>query len=420
MSEPRSRMPARVWHAVAWAAAALLVLVWVAGNDGTTTGALGGAPTSAAVITGGNGHQAPAAAAVSLLDAALTAADRDDRLTGASRQARSWATTVQRNLSVLGVEEVSLRFLDMSASPGRSAEGGFVGEVEVRWTPEDDSETSPIVVPLRFDASGFPVDVANSTPAADPLPVWLAGRLRVVPERGVELIGVGHKPHLERLRLMVARAARDVRAALPIRPRVVSVVVPPDAETANGLLGSATEDLARIAAVTASVDGSDSRNAPVQVVLNAPVFDALGGRAAKFVLVHEMTHATTGATTSAMPLWVVEGFADHFALRATPLPVSAAAGQILARVDRAGPPHRLPTPADFASEAPGLGQAYEAAWLAFRMLAQRYGNTATVGFYLRIRDGASLRRSLGVLGLNPTSLTAGWRDYLRDLAAASS
>jgi len=201
---------------------------------------------------------------------------------------------------------------------------------------------------------------------------------------------------------------------------VVTVVVPPNAETASLLLGSTRPDLAGIAAVTATVDGSDHRSAPVQVVLNAPIFGALGARAARFVLAHELTHTTTGATTSSMPLWVTEGFADYIALHHSRLPLEAAVGQVLSRVGRSGAPRALPADSDFAAQGSGLGRAYEEAWLAFRMLAERHGHAATVKFYLRIRDGGSLHRALGVLGLNVTSLTAAWRDYLEDLAAVSN
>lgn len=374
----------------------------------------------AATALGNAKRDARASEVVAKLNDSWTAGAPDESLTGASQQARLWASTVRRNLKALGVENVWLRFVGRSAPSKQSPEGWLVGEVEVRWTPEDGADPSRVIVSLRFDAAGFPVGEADTTPTAEPFPVWLSGRLQVVHERGVTLIGVRHNPDFDKVRLITVRAARDVRAALPRRQPVVTVVVPPNAETASRLLGSTRHDLAGIAAVTATVDGSDHRYTPVHVVLNAPIFDALGRRAAQFVLTHELTHATTGATTSSMPLWAAEGFADYVALHDSRLPLGVAVGQALSRVGRSGVPRALPSDSDFAAQGSGLGRAYEEAWLVFRMLAERYGHAATVKLYLRIRDGGSLHRALGVLGLNVTSLTAAWRDYLEYLAAASN
>src|SRR5699024_7432692 len=114
-----------------------------------------------------------------------------------------------------------------------------------------------------------------------------------------------------------------------------------------------------IAAVTSTVDASGTKAAADYIVLNPEVFKALNKRGAQIVLSHETTHALTGATTSDMPLWVAEGFADYVALRDDDRPIRKIAAQILAKVRQDGTPDALPDADDFSSTRHGLGATYE-------------------------------------------------------------
>src|SRR5690606_3366015 len=101
----------------------------------------------------------------------------------------------------------------------------------------------------------------------------------------------------------------------------------------------------------------------------------------------EAAHVATEAASSSTPLWLLEGFADYVALRDVDLPVSRTAGQIIRQVRREGPPAALPAAADFDSSGSHLGGAYEAAWLACRLLAERGGEEALVELYDAVDSG---------------------------------
>jgi len=133
---------------------------------------------------------------------------------------------------------------------------------------------------------------------------------------------------------------------------------------------------------------------------------------------HEATHVATGATFVSMPTWLLEGFADYVALRGTGISVQTAASQILARVRRDGPPDGLPTRADLAPTATGLGATYEEAWLACRFLGERFGNARMVGFYDAVSGGEPVARSFRtVLGTTQAEFVAAWRADTTALAA---
>ena len=89
-------------------------------------------------------------------------------------------------------------------------------------------------------------------------------------------------------------------------------------------------------------------------------------------------------------------------------------------VRRDGTPRELPTAADFGGDNPDLGATYEAAWLACRLLAQRYGEPRLVRFYHQVDQGADTAAAFrAVLGTTEVEFTRTWRDELADLASAS-
>jgi hypothetical protein len=82
-----------------------------------------------------------------------------------------------------------------------------------------------------------------------------------------------------------------------------------------------------------------------------------------------------------------------------------------------GPPSRLPNDDDFSGHRAGLGQTYEAAWLVFRLLGERYGDAAVVAFYDAVVAGDGVDRALAEqVGVTRDELTAAWRAYLVCLA----
>jgi hypothetical protein len=130
------------------------------------------------------------------------------------------------------------------------------------------------------------------------------------------------------------------------------------------------------------------------------------------VLTHELTHvATHGADDSRTPVWLIEGLADYVGYKGLDVPVTSAARELRREVRAGRLPAALPGKEDFAGATGRLPQAYEEAWLACRLVAERYGEDRLVRLYRAA--GArpdALRR---VLGLDTAGFTALWRDYLR-------
>ena len=217
--------------------------------------------------------------------------------------------------------------------------------------------------------------------------------------------------------------ARVARRAVPAVRRVLRdwrgglvVEVAPTAKALDEELDAEPGEYAQIAAVTTTPDGSTGARAPVHVFVNPEVFGGLLATGAQVVMSHEATHVATRAVSTAMPLWLVEGFADYVALLDVDLPLARTAGQIAAVVRRDGLPRHLPTDDEFDTRTTHLGASYEAAWLACRTLAELGGEQRLVAFYRAVSGGgqvsAELRR---IFGNSEGSFTEAWRARLQDL-----
>lgn len=216
---------------------------------------------------------------------------------------------------------------------------------------------------------------------------------------------------------MFDRGVAAVREVIPADTGGATVVLSATGEQATALTGQPGQALGQIAAVTTTVDASDSPRAPVYVLLNPGIFESLDDRGAQIVLTHELTHAMTGVTAAALTPWVVEGFADYVALASDRRPVRSSAAQVLAKVRDRGAPARLPTVADFASTRHGLGATYESAWLVFRLLGERAGDRDVVRFYELVRRGDPVEQALrNVFGMEQGELVTLWRSSLERLA----
>jgi hypothetical protein len=133
---------------------------------------------------------------------------------------------------------------------------------------------------------------------------------------------------------------------------------------------------------------------------------------------HEATHVATDAAISSMPIWLLEGFADYVALAHVDLPVSVTASQILSDVRRKGAPTALPGAQEFDPANQLLGASYESAWLACRLLGERYGERKLIAFYEAVDDGMSVDEAFPrLLGTSEREFTREWRAYLEELAS---
>jgi hypothetical protein len=255
--------------------------------------------------------------------------------------------------------------------------------------------------------------------------LWDLGPVQVV--RGESSVVVadtraGSRRAVRRLAEEADRAVEDVdqvwRRDWSRRP---VVVLPRSQKDMATLIGSDGEGLAQIAAVTTgSFEEGLSRGD--RVVINPAAFDTLGALGRRVVLSHEMTHVATRATSvRPVPIWLSEGFADYVAYDATPVPTAIVASDVLDDVRDGKGPRRLPDDADFDAGEGDIAASYEGAWLACRLVAERYGENRLVQFYEAMSDSAGPgwpEETEDVLGLTAPQLVREWREYLADKAAS--
>ncbi|MGH3356913.1 MAG: hypothetical protein ACRDOJ_13530 [Nocardioidaceae bacterium] len=337
-----------------------------------------------------------------------------DRVFADTRSSTSAGDDIFTSLRRLPLATYSLRYIGEVSHRGRT----WRADVEVQWglrAVDPRAATSEIEVTFRADGERTRV-VAMSPADGEHAPVWLMGRLQVEKVRDALMLSL-QPPLTDTIVAQTRKAVRDVRAVIGDWPGGLVVVLPKDTEQLEQVLAAKQGTYDSIAAVTTSADDVTGPRAPVRIVLNPPVFTGLGPIAGQVVLTHEATHAATDATFSDLPLWLVEGFADYVALAGEPVPVDVAAGQVLARVRRRGPPQTLPGSKAFATSSHGLGAAYEAAWLAAQLIAEERGEARLLRFYSTAqRTGDVDQAFASVLQTDSEQFTRDWRAYLRELA----
>jgi hypothetical protein len=252
--------------------------------------------------------------------------------------------------------------------------------------------------------------------------------------RGVS-VGLGAAPsEVAALAARIDTAAASVDALWgPSWPRQVAVVLPGDASLFQALLehpaGAAPVQFAAV--TTGWLDRGRSgphaiAAAADRVVLNPDVWARLTDAGRQAVLVHELTHVATRATTSATPpTWLDEGFAAWVGYRDAGLTGSAVAADALPAVRAGRLPPALPADGDFDPARGDAGPAYAQAWVACDLIAERAGPAGLVAAYRAAASGgggpsradAALRQ---VLGEDTATFTTRWQARLRTLAGAGA
>jgi hypothetical protein len=185
--------------------------------------------------------------------------------------------------------------------------------------------------------------------------------------------------------------------------------------------GQSLREIAALATVT-----KDPRGAAYgqdRVIIAPGTFAKLNALGRHVVLTHELTHvATGGARDSRTPIWLIEGLADYVGYKGLKVSVRSAARELRTEVAAGQMPAALPGRDDFAGTSGRLSQAYEQAWLACRMVAERYGEDGLVSLY---RAAGARQGGAGdpadqqeyalrtVLGVDAAQFTIMWQDYLR-------
>jgi hypothetical protein len=241
---------------------------------------------------------------------------------------------------------------------------------------------------------------------------------------GKDSLVLGDAPKKE-LQSLAAEADRGVQDVGVVWRRPWShhpvIVFPKSQSDMAALIGNDGKGLSQIAAVTTgSFESGLSRGD--RVVVNPSAWRTLGSLGRRVVLAHEITHlATRAITVDDVPIWLSEGFADYVAYQAVQVPTNVVAGDVLDDVRKGKTPKNLPEDADFDAARGDIAAAYEGAWLACRMIAERYGQKRLIALYVSYADSKSVPASgqiKATLDISEAQLVKHWRAYLEARANA--
>lgn len=325
--------------------------------------------------------------------------------------------TAVTNVETLGVDVEELRFLD--EDPALTAgldDDEWAVVADVAWKVDGfDRVAAEAEVTVRLEQVDDSLRITGFGGGPRPLPLWLTGDLTVRRTGGVLVVGTDAAA-VQRMDRLARRAASRVTEVLGVATPLV-VEVPASGTELDRVLGAEDGEYAAIAAVTTFVGRDTGRRTPVHVFVNPDVMAGLGPHGSQVVMTHEVTHLATDAVRARSPLWLLEGYADHVALRDTSLPLSRTAGQIAEQVREDGVPSTLPGTAEFDSQVTHLGAVYESAWRAVEVLVAAAGEAAVHELYRRTATGESLDAALRALyGFGEGELTRRWQADLRTLA----
>jgi hypothetical protein len=276
--------------------------------------------------------------------------------------------------------------------------------------------------------------LADDTDGGTQPQLWDLPRLSVLRTRAVLVVGTGPAGRLRRYLTLGEVAVRQVRDVWTPRWKGRLVLVVPS--TAREMAGQAGQQVGQVAQVAAITDGPfdpQGRAGADRVIVNPEAFARLQERGQQVVLSHEATHVAIRATTDRpVPLWLSEGMADYVGYRLAGATRQQVAAALVERVRAGKGPTALPTASDFDPAHATIAPSYNAAWLAVSRIADLYGRSALVRFYLAVATSptpgappgdadANTSRAFGsVLHTTEAQFTREWLAYVRTLAASPS
>lgn len=330
------------------------------------------------------------------------------------------AATAIGNARRVGVSAFSLRYLTEDPGALTAGSSDWAAAVETSWSlgRVDAGRVARTEVTFRFRWEGDGARIVDIGGGGRRTPLWLAEPVRVLRAPGVVVLAARGAPDPGRYLVLATRATRQVRGLLTGWRGGLVLEVPGDGRRLAAALDADAAAYERIAAVTTTVDGSPEPGRPAHVFVNPDVLGPLTRQGAQVVVSHEATHVATGAATSDLPRWLVEGFADYVALRDIGLPDAVTAAQVAARVRADGVPASLPRDVDFDAATGRLGASYEAAWLACRTLAELGSEDELMAYYAALRTGGAPARELRrIFGFSQREFVSAWQERLEELAA---
>lgn len=361
--------------------------------------------------------QARSQKALDAFAASLTSGD----LSGAGSDSAKAAIS---NSRALGVRDISLRYIDGAALDAsdrdRFGPTATAARVQVGYTiPTDPGPTSMEMGAVFASVAGTTKVVSFGGHGARSA-LWIDGSAAVQINGRVTVVDA--RPETApRFMALGQQAITAVGQVLPSWTGQLFLEVPTDKDQLASIIQSSASTGGDIAAVTTSADGTLNPTSPLHVYLNRDVFATMSDVGSQIVVSHEATHVATKGPLTSVPTWMLEGFADFVALDHAGVPVSKAARQELARMQKDGLPDHLPTTADLSPSAEDLGATYEEAWLAWRYLGATYGEAKAVAFYMSVAQGTSVDAAFTkVLGVSQAAFVQGWRSDLEQLLKASA
>jgi len=253
--------------------------------------------------------------------------------------------------------------------------------------------------------------------------LWDYGPVVVV--RSERVLVLGHPQAEPLMQSIAAQVTSDIPRVSAVWTHHWSqraVVLVPATQRELGRVVDDYGDLDKIAAVaTAEVQLGTSRPDPVgdRIGINPANWPKLSLLGQRIVLTHELTHVATRAVTStSIPTWLAEGFADYVGYLDSGVPTTFVAQDLAAAVRAGRAPRHLPRTGEFNGASAQLSNAYEGAWLACRMIAERWGQAALVRFYSAVGHSpldrtaavqSALRR---VLHISAGTFVARWRGFV--------
>ncbi|HEX2159912.1 MAG TPA: hypothetical protein VHS79_23460, partial [Actinomycetes bacterium] len=229
----------------------------------------------------------------------------------------------------------------------------------------------------------------------------------------------GHEELAQRLLRVADRAYAQVGAAWTGRwERKAVILVPSDQDEAERLVGA--RNLSRVAAVASSSveSGSAERVLGNRIVVNTDNVVRYNGLNLQILVTHEMTHVATRSLGDAVPLLLVEGFADWAALKPVGLPFDTTRPALNARVDSGGFDGDLPDDTDFRGGDAAV--AYDKGSAFCQWVATIYGTGKLQALYRAFRGSGETNRGeldrgfKSVLGISLQTAERRWAAWVRD------
>ncbi|MGM7646695.1 peptidase MA family metallohydrolase [Nocardia sp. JW2] len=230
----------------------------------------------------------------------------------------------------------------------------------------------------------------------------------------------GHEADLEVLEAQLAPAIADVSAVWGTEwNRAPVIVVASNSAEFTALTrragASTTADVAAVSLTGSYVPGTEPTEQ--RIVFNPDARRRVGDEGMATLLRHELTHvATRAVTVDGAPQWLLEGFAEYVAQRASGQTFSQIAPTLTTRLRAGTLPADLVTDAEFTGTDAAI--AYESAWSACAYIADQHGPAALTQLYRQLAQGPQSTAAQDaafttVLGASRSQLLDGWRSWLR-------